>query len=55
MKNVFAKQPFTNFEVTSHPNTFCKNNPSFSVNIKIPLLLAFKFLKASYKHTQGLH
>jgi hypothetical protein len=48
---MFAKQPFTYFEVTSHPNTFCKNNPSFSAIIKIPLLLAFKFLKASHKHT----
>jgi hypothetical protein len=45
------KQPFTYFEVTSHPKIFYKNNPSFSVIIKIPLLLAFKFLKASHKHT----
>jgi hypothetical protein len=54
-KNVFAKQPFTRFEVTPHPNTFCKKNPSLSVIIKIPLILAFKFLKASHKHTQALH
>jgi hypothetical protein len=48
---VFAKPPFTYFEVTFYPITFCKNNPSFSVIIKIPLLLVFMFLKASHKHT----
>jgi hypothetical protein len=42
-KIVFAKQPFNYFEVTSYPNTFCKNNPSFSIITKIPFLRAFKF------------
>jgi hypothetical protein len=31
---MFAKPPFTYFEVTSHPNTFCKNNPRFFYNYK---------------------
>jgi hypothetical protein len=39
-------------EVTSYPNTFCKNNPSFSIITKIPFLLAFKFfLKKSFTQT----
>jgi hypothetical protein len=37
MKNMFAKPPFTYFEINSHPNTFCKNNSRFSVITKIPL------------------
>jgi hypothetical protein len=40
MKNTFAKPPFTYFEITSPPNTFCKNNPRFSVITKIPFLFA---------------
>jgi hypothetical protein len=39
-ESMFAKPPFTCFEVTSYPITFCKNNPSFSIITKIPLLLA---------------
>jgi hypothetical protein len=48
---MFAKPPFTYFEVISYPITFCKNNPSFSIITKIPLYLHFKFSKASHKHT----
>jgi hypothetical protein len=35
-ESLFAKPPFTYFEVTSYPITFCKNNPSFSIITKIP-------------------
>jgi hypothetical protein len=37
---MFAKPPFTYFEVTPYPITFYKNNPSFYIITKIPLLLA---------------
>jgi hypothetical protein len=37
---MFAKPPFTYFEVTPYPITFYKNNPSFSIITKIPFLLA---------------
>jgi hypothetical protein len=53
---MFAKSPFTYFEITSHPNTFCKNNPTFFCNYKNTLFyLYFKFSKASHKHAQALH
>jgi hypothetical protein len=31
---MFTKPSFTYFEITSHPNTFCKNNPRFFCNYK---------------------
>jgi hypothetical protein len=31
---MFTKPPFTYFEITSHPNIFCKNNPRFFCNYK---------------------
>jgi hypothetical protein len=31
---MFTKPPFTYFEVTSYPITFCKNNPKFFCNYK---------------------
>jgi hypothetical protein len=37
---MFAKPPFTYFEVTPYPISFYKNNPSFSIITKIPFLLA---------------
>jgi hypothetical protein len=46
---MFAKPPFTYFEITSYPNTFCKNNPRFFCNYKdTPFYLHFKFSKASH-------
>jgi hypothetical protein len=41
--------------ILSHVTRLMKAYPSFSAIIKKPLLLAFKLLKASHKHTQALH
>jgi hypothetical protein len=49
---MFAKPPFTYFEITLFQIHFAKTTLGFSVITKIPFYLHFKFSKASHKHTQ---
>jgi hypothetical protein len=55
MKNTFAKPPFTYFKIILLQIHFAKTTLGFSVITKIPFLLAFKFSKASHKHTRALY